>query len=77
MRVQEVQVDAVSVVKAPGEVPRTPGVAVRNLVGERTRFALSVAGVGFAVLLVLVMAGIFVGTINQVTTYIDHSRNAV
>lgn len=69
--------DAVSVVKAPGEVPRTPGVAVRNLVGERTRFALSVAGVGFAVLLVLVMAGIFVGTINQVTTYIDHSRNAV
>ena len=39
--------------------------------------ALSVAGVGFAVLLVLVMAGIFVGTINQVTTYIDHSRNAV
>lgn len=69
--------DAVSVVKAPGEVPRAPGVAVRNLVGERTRFALSVAGVGFAVLLVLVMAGIFVGTINQVTTYIDHSRNAV
>lgn len=69
--------DAVSVVKAPGVVPRAPGVAVRNLVGERTRFALSVAGVGFAVLLVLVMAGIFVGTINQVTTYIDHSRNAV
>ena len=52
------------------------GVAVRNLVGEHP-FALSVAGVGFAVLLVLVMAGIFVGTINQVTTYIDHSRNAV
>ena len=38
---------------------------------------MSVTGVGFAVLLVLVMAGIFVGTINQVTTYIDHSRNAV
>ncbi len=54
-----------------------PGVAVRNLLGERTRLTLSVAGVGFAVLLVLVMGGIFVGTINQVTTYIDHSRNAV
>jgi putative ABC transport system permease protein len=64
------------VTTSPG-LPRTPGVAVRNLVGERTRFGLSVAGVAFAVLLVLVMAGIFVGTINQVTTYIDHSRNAV
>lgn len=52
-------------------------VAVRNLLAGRTRFALSVAGVGFAVLLVLVMAGIFAGTTRQVTTYIDHSRNAV
>lgn len=69
--------DALSEVKTPPDLPRTPGVAVRNLIGERTRFALSVTGVGFAVLLVLVMAGIFVGTINQVTTYIDHSRNAV
>ena len=69
--------DALSEVKSPPDLPRTPGVAVRNLIGERTRFALSVTGVGFAVLLVLVMAGIFVGTINQVTTYIDHSRNAV
>ncbi len=50
---------------------------MRNLVAERPRFTLSVLGVGFAVLLVLVMAGIFVGTIGQVTTYIDHSRNAV
>lgn len=52
-------------------------VAVKNLVTERTRLILSVLGVGFAVLLVLVMAGIFVGTTRQVTTYIDHSRNAV
>lgn len=66
-----------SAVKTPPDAPRTPGVAVANLVGERTRFSLSVAGVGFAVLLVLVMTGIFVGTINQVTTYIDHSRKAV
>lgn len=69
--------------KSPGavqgavEVPRTPGIAVKNLLGERTRLTLSVLGVGFAVLLVLIMAGIFVGTTNQVTTYIDHSRNAV
>jgi len=52
-------------------------VAVKNLAAERTRLVLSVVGVGFAVLLVLVMAGIFVGTTRQVTTYIDHSRNAV
>ncbi len=51
--------------------------AVKNLVAERTRVALAVLGVGFAVLLVLTMAGIFVGTTRQVTTYIDHSRNAV
>lgn len=55
----------------------SPGLAVKNLVAERTRFMISVIGVGFAVLLVLIMAGVFVGTINQVTTYIDHSRNAV
>ena len=41
------------------------------------RFALSVVGVGVAVLLVLMMSGVFVGTTRQVTTYIDHSRNAV
>ncbi|GEM_PF-906971 len=51
--------------------------AVKNLLSERTRFAISVIGVGFAVLLVLITAGIFVGTLNQVTTYIGHSRNAV
>ncbi|MCB0930543.1 MAG: ABC transporter permease [Mycobacterium sp.] len=51
--------------------------AIKNLLAERTRLALSVVGVGFAVSLMLVMAGIFVGTTRQVTTYIDHSRNAV
>ncbi len=77
MLTEEVSLDAVKTVTTASHLPRTPGLAVRNLLGERTRFLLSVAGVGFAVLLVLVMAGIFVGTINQVTTYIDHSRNAV
>ncbi|SHU95279.1 Probable ABC transporter, permease protein [Mycobacteroides abscessus subsp. abscessus] len=45
-------------------------VAVKNLVAERARFVLSVVGVAVAVILVLVMSGIFVGTTNQVTTYI-------
>lgn len=65
------------VVEIRRDARRARGVAVRNLTTERTRFALAVLGVGFAVLLVLIMAGIFVGTITQVTTYIDHSRNAV
>lgn len=64
-------------VKTDAARPDVPGLAVKNLLAERTRFTISMVGVGFAVLLVLVMAGIFVGTIKQVTTYIDHSRNAV
>ena len=44
-------------------------VAVKNLVAGRARFVLSVIGVAVAVILVLVMSGIFVGTTNQVTTY--------
>ncbi|ORB65394.1 ABC transporter permease [Mycobacterium shinjukuense] len=51
--------------------------AVQNLAAERARFVFSVLGVGCAVLLVLVISGIFVGTTNQVTTYIDHSKAAV
>ncbi|KZS82206.1 ABC transporter permease [Mycobacterium persicum] len=52
-------------------------IAVKNLVVERARLVFSVLGVGIAVLLVLVISGIFVGTTNQVTTYIDHSKGAV
>jgi len=52
-------------------------IAVKNLLAEKARLVLSVLGVAFAVLLMLVMAGLFVGTTRQATTYIDHSRNAV
>ena len=52
-------------------------IAVKNLLAEKTRLALSVLGVALGVLLILVMTGLFVGTTLQVTTYIDHSRNAV
>ncbi len=57
--------------------PTLGSVAVRNLLAEPIRLALSVLGVAFAVLLVLVMAGIFVGTTGQVTTYTDHTRAPV
>ena len=52
-------------------------IAVKNLLAEKTRLASAVFGVALGVLLVLIMAGIFVGTTRQVTTYIDNSRNAV
>ncbi len=52
-------------------------VAVRNLLAEPTRLVLSVLGVAVAVLLVLVMSGIFAGTARGVTTYIDHTRAPV
>lgn len=52
-------------------------VAVKNLIGERARLVTSLVGVAFAVMLVLVMIGIYVGTTNQVTTYIDHSKGGV
>lgn len=52
-------------------------IALKNLLAERARFLTSLVGVAFAVMLVLIMVGIFVGTTNQVTTYIDHSRGSV
>jgi putative ABC transport system permease protein len=52
-------------------------IAVKNLLAEKARLVLSVLGVAFGVLLMLIMTGLFVGTTRQVTTYIDHSRNAV
>jgi len=52
-------------------------IAVKNLLAEKTRLGFSVLGVALGVLLVLIMAGIFVGTTRGVTTYIDNSRDAV
>lgn len=49
--------------------------AWKNLLAERMRLLISVIGVAFSVMLILVMVGVFVGTINQVTTYIDHTPN--
>jgi len=44
--------------------------AWRNLTHERTRLIISMAGVAFAVLLILVMSGIFAGGEEQATAYI-------
>ena len=45
--------------------------ARRNLFAERRRAALAVAGIAVALLLVLILDGIFAGAMRQVTRYID------
>jgi putative ABC transport system permease protein len=57
-------------------VGRSPGVplARRNLFQDRRRVLLSTGGVAVALLLVLVLGGIFAGAMRQLTSYIDHTR---
>lgn len=49
-------------------------IAWRNLSRERTRLAISVGGVAFAVLLILVIRGLYVGITAQATSYIRSVR---
>lgn len=46
--------------------------AVRNLLGDRTRFFINTIGVSLAVLLISFQLCILKGTRGQITTYIDH-----
>lgn len=48
-------------------------VAFRNLHADRIRFAINVAGVAFAVLLICFQLSILKGTRGQITTYIDNT----
>jgi putative ABC transport system permease protein len=52
-----------------GAVP----IARRNLTRQRLRFALSAAGVGLALLLILALDAIYSGVLSQVTAYPDHA----
>lgn len=52
---------------------RSVPVARRNLTGQRARLAMSVGGVGLALLLVLTLNAVFAGVTRQVTAYVDHS----
>nr|MDQ6928637.1 ABC transporter permease [Actinomycetota bacterium] len=45
-------------------------IAWKNLAGERTRFAISVAGVAFAVVLVVTLRGLYWGVIAEATRYV-------
>ncbi len=48
-------------------------VAFRNLHADRVRFAITVAGVAFSVLLICFQLSVLKGTRVQITTYIDHT----
>ncbi len=45
-------------------------IAWRNLAGERVRFAISVAGVAFAVVLVVILRALYWGVIDEATRYV-------
>jgi putative ABC transport system permease protein len=47
--------------------------AWKNLVHDKTRFAITVAGVAFAVMLVISQVGLFNGLLSNATVMIDHS----
>jgi putative ABC transport system permease protein len=47
--------------------------ARRNLLHDRLRFAITVAGVAFAVTLVLVQVGLFLGILDKATVTIEHA----
>lgn len=47
-------------------------IARRNLFQERTRLLISVGGVAFSVMLILLLAGLYRGWQIRVTAYIDH-----
>lgn len=51
--------------------------AHRNLAQEPMRFALSVAGVGLAIMLILLLSGFTDGIDRQATAYLDHAPGSV
>lgn len=55
----------------------TVSIARRNLFEGRTRFIISVGGVALAMLLIMVLDGVFAGSEKQVTAFIDNSNYQV
>jgi putative ABC transport system permease protein len=51
--------------------------ARRNLFQDKTRLALSIAGVALAVMLILVLKGFLAGMNRQITSYLDHSPGSI
>jgi putative ABC transport system permease protein len=51
--------------------------AVRNLLQDRLRFALSVVGVGLALMLILFLLGLRAGALRSAVVYLDNSPGSV
>jgi len=49
-----------------------PNLALKNLLHDRLRFAITVSGVAFAVTLVFVQVGLFLGLLDNASTTIEH-----
>ncbi len=49
----------------------------RNLIRDKTRFALTVGGVALAVMLMLLLSGMLAGLYRQVSAYLDHSPGSI
>jgi len=56
----------------PSVRPRRVPLATRTLFRDWVRLLISLGGIGFAILLVLLLDGIRVGTVAKSTTYVDH-----
>lgn len=52
-------------------------IALRNLLQDRFRLLLSVAGVALAVMLVLILQGFAAGLYRQVSAYLDHAPGSI
>ena len=51
--------------------------AYHNLLQDRLRSLLSIAGVGLAIMLVLILNGFLVGVDQIASTYLDHAPGSV
>ena len=51
-----------------------PGLAIRNLLHDKLRSTMTIAGVAFAVTLVFVQVGLFLGLLDNASVTIDHIR---
>lgn len=52
-------------------------IARKNLLRDRVRFVITLAGVSFAVVLMVIQAGIYLGFVQSASEVIDHSRGDV
>lgn len=58
-------------------LPQPWGLALRNLMQDKLRFALSVVGVALAVMLILFLLGLRAGVFQSAVIYLDHAPGSV